>query len=30
MKVGFALPFIAAACGEIHSNHVLHFTGMEK
>ena len=30
MKVGFALPLIAAVCGGVHSNYVLHFTFMEK
>jgi hypothetical protein len=30
MTVVFARPFIAAVCGEIHSNYVLHFTCTEK
>jgi len=30
MKVGFARPLIAAVCGGVHSNYVLHFTCMEK
>ena len=30
MRVGFARPFIAAVCGEIHSNYILHFTCMKK
>jgi hypothetical protein len=30
MKVDLASPLIAAVCGGVHSNYVLHFTCMEK
>ena len=29
MKVGFALPFIASVCGDVHTNYVPHCTCME-